>query len=593
MGRFYKTAKPDFLDDIIYQPPWELMQDVIKVHDGKITKANETVDAYDTLMGEVNNIQDDDPVINERIDGYRTRMDELSGKMQGDLPNYRKYIPEINTLKKELERDLDNGVLGRGNEAYNDKEAENTRLDGLKADPKKTAAIKKFNDLRYTERGGLAFENKDKYNKYQDTQINPEEVFDEGKFVNDLQSHFAANQSAFATSGPGGGYIWNKNGTTKFLDAAKINTYMKNTPAMDKWRSTTKQDIMLEAYNNGVRGELLDVFVDAELKTREDRFLKATVAQLEFTQSTAGASTSVDGKDAADTRRLNELEDRDGILVDSTVETDRRTTDDKAISKKAINEVMAKMNISTEKKAIEIMAEVSKNGNLSKFIRDNNLDCNASEFLEAVKLGDKIGDRVNLVDMPRKNMSNAAKLEYRKETGAVINNLKNLDLAETRSIEITSNTEDGSKLTEDSVIAMFNKGMINVENLGGKVSTTKSKKISPPEEDAKTGEKVWISSKGKPVTSYNGDYPKTEAEAIDFARQTGVELNSVEDIQYQEVLGNKIAVTEARMYRYKSANGRVDDYEIEVTTSRKVGNNTIVEKAIVKIPAGKIKVKAN
>ena len=26
MGRFYETTKPNFVDDFIYQPPWEMIQ---------------------------------------------------------------------------------------------------------------------------------------------------------------------------------------------------------------------------------------------------------------------------------------------------------------------------------------------------------------------------------------------------------------------------------------------------------------------------------------------------------------------------------------------------------------------------------------
>ena len=42
MSRFYQTARPTFVDDNIYKPPIELMQDLISTHEARA----------DQLMGE-------------------------------------------------------------------------------------------------------------------------------------------------------------------------------------------------------------------------------------------------------------------------------------------------------------------------------------------------------------------------------------------------------------------------------------------------------------------------------------------------------------------------------------------------------------
>ena len=42
MGRFYKTAVPEFVDNFIYQPPWELMMATLqKKEDGIKNQLNE------------------------------------------------------------------------------------------------------------------------------------------------------------------------------------------------------------------------------------------------------------------------------------------------------------------------------------------------------------------------------------------------------------------------------------------------------------------------------------------------------------------------------------------------------------------------
>ena len=36
MGQFYRTSKPQFVEDFMYQPPWELAKEVILAQDKKI-----------------------------------------------------------------------------------------------------------------------------------------------------------------------------------------------------------------------------------------------------------------------------------------------------------------------------------------------------------------------------------------------------------------------------------------------------------------------------------------------------------------------------------------------------------------------------
>lgn len=599
MGRFYKTAKPDFLDDIIYQPPWELMKDVINTHDERINKTNEDIDAFETLMAEVNNIQDDDPAVNEKLTSYREKIDSLSKSMQGDLPNYRKYSPQISTLKKELERDLDNGLLGRANEAYTEREKEFARLDSMKnVDPKKIAQIKRFYDLNYTDRKGLSFENKDKYNKFLEQQINPEEVFDESGFINNLQSHFASNKDAYASSGPGNGYIWTKSGTTEYINEDKVREYMRNTPEMEKWRSTTKQDIMLEAYNNGLRGTQLDAYIKDELERREKGFIEAAANQIGFKKEDKTASTSVDSRDLAFTKRGWDLDDKeDEPLVEGEVEVDRRTTEEKEEAGRIVGDIMAMDNPgfdnSSERSIISALSEAVRQGDLQGFIDRTGIACTPRQLRDIVVTGSKLGERVNLVDIdPNKPMTAEDKLNYRKEIKAVEGYLRNLDPTEARDIVITSNFADGSQLQKGTVLEMFNKGMVDITNIGGTQQQNKTEKVAPPLKDDE-GKPYWVDSKGNDITfSDKLTYPRTEAEAKVAAQETGVKLKTIEEIQYQNVLGNKISVVDSRLHRYKSANGMVDNYEIEMTVVKEVDGEQVFEKAIVQVPAKSIKVKA-
>lgn len=596
MARFYKTAKPTFLDDIIYQPPWELMQETIKAHDSRINKGNEQANAYDLLMKEVNNIQDDDPAVNAAIESYRERMDTVTKGMQSDLPNYRKYIPEISSLKKELERDMENGVLGRATESFKEREKENARLDALKnVDAKKVASIKKYNDLRYTERGGLSFENKDKYNKYLETSINPEEVFDEAKFQNDLQSHFASNQTAYASAGPGGGYLWTKNGTTKEIDKKRVEEYMKNTPSMEKWRSTTRQDIMLDAYNKGVRGPLLDEYVEDELGQREKGFIASTAEMIGFIDETKNASVSVDSKHMADTKRANELEDRAKPIVDVKIETDRRTDAEKAQSDPILNKIksMNGLNFDNSSNAsiISALSEARKAGKLQNLLDDNGNFSDFRTIRDMLDSGDSIGERVNLVNIdPSVPMTPLNRQNYVKEVEALEHHLTNLDPSQPRKIVISSNYRKGSQLQESTIMDMLNRGLIPIANAKGSTGESTKEVINPPTYDADNNP-IWRDTTGREIAMPDGkSYPKTEAEAQSAAAARGAKLATTKKVEYHKVLGNDVGVADAKVHRYQSASGNIDEFEIEVTTVRPGGGTEqIFEKAIIKVPASSVK----
>ena len=49
MGRFYKTDKPTFVDDIIYQAPHQLMLNALKTQDAAFDKQQKDLDAFDTM----------------------------------------------------------------------------------------------------------------------------------------------------------------------------------------------------------------------------------------------------------------------------------------------------------------------------------------------------------------------------------------------------------------------------------------------------------------------------------------------------------------------------------------------------------------
>lgn len=112
MGRFYQTAKPEFLEDIIYQPPWELIKEALGTqqqdYDLALAKAN--------LLGDVDFKYIEDPVEREKArakqEYYANRADEITKGLQtGDANNWRSQLGEISKLQKEVTTDYKTGDI--------------------------------------------------------------------------------------------------------------------------------------------------------------------------------------------------------------------------------------------------------------------------------------------------------------------------------------------------------------------------------------------------------------------------------------------------------------------------------------------------
>lgn len=332
MGRYFKVAKPEYLEDIIYQPPWELMKNVIDTHDSRIKEGEDEMDASDKLLAQVNNLKTDDPDVNNSIKGYRDKINSLTENLQGDYANYNKYLPEISKLRRQLTSDMDNGILGKAQEQFNQREKIAKETDKMKnVNSKRKAAFMKYLDNVYKDKGGLAFKDTNNYNKFLDEELNPEEDVDIDKWTRQMDANIKANKKAFASADANGGYLWNSSRTELVRDAKKVKDSILDHPTMKKWESMTKQDALFEGYNElGLRGSQLDNFVKEKLRLEKEDFVNATVSALTKSEETKAKNVRVDGRDLAEYRRGNQLEDKYGPVVYTEREENTLSGDEKA-----------------------------------------------------------------------------------------------------------------------------------------------------------------------------------------------------------------------------------------------------------------------
>ena len=110
MGRFFQTARPEFVDNKILQLPYQLVGQVINKVDSDIQK-NESalLSLYDRLN--VNSLKQDQPRARQIINKYEGDIDSLAQQIQQDPLQFRKKTSDIRNLSRTIGDDLNRGEL--------------------------------------------------------------------------------------------------------------------------------------------------------------------------------------------------------------------------------------------------------------------------------------------------------------------------------------------------------------------------------------------------------------------------------------------------------------------------------------------------
>jgi hypothetical protein len=145
MGRFYQTTKPNFLDNIIYQPPWELAKEVLQKEQGDYDLATSTANLYTGI--DYNTI--DDPVIKEQVrakqEYYTQRADAITNALSSaNADDWRKQLPILSQMKRELEADYKTGDISKMQSDAAQYAAMNKHLEGIKDSATREAAKQKY-----------------------------------------------------------------------------------------------------------------------------------------------------------------------------------------------------------------------------------------------------------------------------------------------------------------------------------------------------------------------------------------------------------------------------------------------------------------
>ena len=226
MGRFYKTEKAEFIKDKMYQPPIELMTQVL-TNVGKQIDAQEavTVGLYDKLKAE--GLSADQPRLQEIISGYTSQVDELASSIAEDPLSFGKKKSELKQLARKISTDW--GAQGEVGAIQNNKLASDNWLKEELEKVKKTKGYvleqdvtnaKMMANRMFQAKGGTGFKGPGQYNQWAQEGLNA--------FVNveDISEDRAKNYVADAVASSGaysdGQTIWATNSKTEKVDRKTI-----------------------------------------------------------------------------------------------------------------------------------------------------------------------------------------------------------------------------------------------------------------------------------------------------------------------------------------------------------------------------------
>ena len=219
MGRFFQTAPTQFIDNYIYQPPWELMQQAAsqkqKIYDAAIASTK----LFDNIP--IEHLQGEDDVYNvqEKQRYYAENAANIAKAIQNDPSKAQQYLNNIDSLQKELQKYMTSGDLSKiigSAQAYKKWQEDNKKRK--EDDASRYTAAERAYLGEYLNAGGNSLSQG--FRGEQVTKdVDWQKLYDS---VDKLKASEWTQQSA----GASGGYIYKNKQTGETVTADRINGYL-------------------------------------------------------------------------------------------------------------------------------------------------------------------------------------------------------------------------------------------------------------------------------------------------------------------------------------------------------------------------------
>lgn len=112
MARFFQTADPNFVDDFIFQPNWDMAAMALQKKDADIQEQLDTLSLFDSLP--IDYWKEVDSGLAQQVqDEYSRRVDDITKQMQGNLMDTGRNRQLLNQLRRDVQKDFNTGTLSK------------------------------------------------------------------------------------------------------------------------------------------------------------------------------------------------------------------------------------------------------------------------------------------------------------------------------------------------------------------------------------------------------------------------------------------------------------------------------------------------
>ena len=201
MARYFQTAQPQFVQDFVYTPPYELMDKLASTRQASYDNTVAQAKIFDNLIINHLNSEDENYNVQELQSYYSNAANNIAKTIQGDKLNASSYLGQLDSLKKELNRDFTTGNIAKIQGSYaamQQWEKDNEQIK--KDDPSRYQAARNYYMNSWQQSGANSLGR-----QWQGDLVTKD--VDWQKLMESAKS-IQANKWERQSAGPGGGYIY-------------------------------------------------------------------------------------------------------------------------------------------------------------------------------------------------------------------------------------------------------------------------------------------------------------------------------------------------------------------------------------------------
>lgn len=273
MGKYYKTAKPTFVDDAMYEAPYELMAKALAAKDADFKENEEALAELGDVGDLLKYMNADEAKRNEIIKTFGDTSTSLSEAINKSPALADAYAADIRKAQRAWKDEITSGTLRKihRNEEQKTKLFEDIdKRQGVSEESKRLAQAVAMKD--YQDQGGV-----EGGNFTEDMNIYKE--LDETKYVQHLKSVINENGNNYSNEAQGeDDFIVKTGGSSRYIRRGRIEEIIDSDPATKDWKNEKMQQLEYKARLGEIDKEDIEEIYQKDYAD----FKENTVKKLEY-----------------------------------------------------------------------------------------------------------------------------------------------------------------------------------------------------------------------------------------------------------------------------------------------------------------------